>query len=381
MATKEYKVFGMHCEKCSGELEKELNQRQKSNPIRLDYQNGTIEVPEDLDLLDLQRRLSFEKIFIVTDEGRKRWEEEHEHDDHDGHSHSHDFSGHSSTWRIGLVFALNLVFSIIEFIAGTLFNSAAILADAVHDLGDALSIGLAWVFQRISDNHPNSKHTFGYQRFSLLGALITSIVLVVGSILMLFHAVPLLFDPQVVNYDGMFWLAIFAILANGFSAWLLNRGQSINEGLLSVHVLEDLFGWVAVLIVSIVLQFTDWYFLDPLISVGIASWILYQTVPQFIEIIEIFLNAVPDQDMYADVKKQVEELAGINGISHLHIWSIDGEENAMTVTISTSHEKQEDVERIKAQMRDIILPYDITHSTIEVVYDPDQDLTGTHMKG
>lgn len=372
----------MHCEECSGELENHLNQGKDSKNIQLDYHNSIIKVSENVNIPDLQRRLSFEKIFIMTDESQKNREEiqKNDHDSSHSHDHSHDFSSGSSTWRIGLVFTLNLVFSIIEFIAGSLFNSAAILADAVHDLGDALSIGLAWVFQKVSDNHPNSKHTFGYQRFSLLGALITSIVLVVGSILMLFHAVPLLFNPQVVNYDGMFWLAIFAILANGFSAWLLSRGQSLNEGLLSVHVLEDLFGWIAVLIVSIVLQFTDWYFLDPLISVGIASWILYQTVPQFINIIEIFLNAVPDQDMYYNVQRQLEVLSGINGISHLHIWSIDGEENAMTVTISTSHEKQENIEKIKSQMRDIILPYHITHSTIEVVYDPDHDLTKPHMK-
>lgn len=379
---KEYKLFGMHCEKCSGELENFLNEGKKPEDIRLDYHNSTLKVSENVDLPELQRKLSFEKIFIITDEGQKKLtERDHTEEDHEeGHSHSHDFSDQSSTWRIGLVFGLNLIFSIIEFIAGSLFNSAAILSDAVHDLGDALSIGLAWFFQKVSDNHPDPKHTFGYQRFSLLGALITSIVLVVGAIIMLFHAVPLLFEPQVVNYDGMFWLALFAIVANGLSAWMLSRGKSLNEGLLSVHVLEDLFGWIAVLVISIILQFTDWYFLDPLVSVGIAAWILYRTLPEFINIIEIFLNAVPDKEMYSDVKKQITEMSGINGISHLHIWSIDGEENAMTVTISTSYEKQKNIEKLKVQIRDIILPYDITHSTIEVVYDPDQDLTQTYMK-
>ena len=163
-------------------------------------------------------------------------EEAHDHShDHHGHSHDHnhghdvDFSsGDKASRNMKTVFFINIIFSALEFFFGVLFNSAAILSDAVHDLGDAISIGLAWFFQKISTREANEEYSFGHQRFSSLGALITGTVLLVGSAILIINTVPQLFNPQPVNYEGMFWLAIFAIAANGYSAWLISKGSSAN---------------------------------------------------------------------------------------------------------------------------------------------------------
>lgn len=270
---------------------------------------------------------------------------------------------------------MNAIFAIIEFIFGGLFNSTAILTDAVHDTGDALSVGLAWFFQKISTKEANEKYTFGHQRFSLLGALITSVVLLGGSIVLLFHVLPELFNPEPVHYRGMFWLAIFAICSKLFCMWLMSRGTSKNESLLNLHMLEDLLGWCGVLLVSILVRYTSWYILDPLLSVAIASFIIYKTWPLFVETVEIFLNATPKEVNHEEIEEKIRNISGVQALSHLHVWSIDGEENALTVTVSLNSEYAQQQEEIKRAIRKVVEPYQMTHTTIEIVVDKENILS------
>ena len=172
------------------------------------------------------------------------------------HNHAHNDNNDSSS-RIGWVFFLNVGFTIIEFIGGWLTNSTAIMADAVHDLGDSLSIGLAWLLNKISAKHANDTYSYGYQRFSLLGALINGVVLISGSIWVLSEALPRLSNPEMPDAQGMILLSIFGVAVNGFAAYKLSRGKSLNERVLNWHLLEDVLGWIAVLIVAIVLLFVE----------------------------------------------------------------------------------------------------------------------------
>lgn len=169
-------------------------------------------------------------------------------------SHNHDHNNGSAE-RISIAFFLNFAFTIIEFIGGLLTNSTAIMADAVHDLGDTLSIGLAWLLSKISSKHPDDAYTYGYYRFSLLGALVNGVVLVVGSIWVLSQALPRLFVPEMPHAEGMFWLAILGVSVNGYAAWKLSKGNTLNERILNWHLLEDVLGWVSVLVVSFLLLF------------------------------------------------------------------------------------------------------------------------------
>jgi cation diffusion facilitator family transporter len=197
------------------------------------------------------------------------------------------------------------------------------------------------------------------------------VVLIIGGILIIIHTIPEFLNPQPVNHQGVFWVAVGAIIINGFSVWLMSRGKSANEKLLNIHLFEDLFGWLAVLLMSIILNYTNWYILDPLLSIAIALWILYVTLPEFLRISKIFLQAVPDNINLKKLHDEIEAIDYVQVISHFHIWSTDGQQHMMTLTATTGSNSKEIQENIKQHIRHIVLKYDISHITIEILYDPD----------
>lgn len=367
-----YQLVGIRNQDHANKLFNQIKQLPNKEQIHLNEEELEIEVEDITCYENLQRLLSYEKVGLKSLDYH---EHEHQHSQEHNHSHDHshdvDFtSGSQAVRNMMLVFGINIVFSVLEAIFGLLFNSASILADAVHDFGDALSIGLAWFFQKISLKGSDSTFSYGYKRYSLLGALITSVVLLVGSAVMIIHSGEKLMNPEPVNYQGMLILAIFAIIANGVSAWIISKGSSHNESILSLHLLEDVLGWIGVLVVSVVLHFTDWYFLDPLLSIGIALFILYKTIPEFMKVVRLFLQAVPDNIDSKKLREEIQNIDNINGLSHFHLWSLDGEAHMMSMTISTTSDSVQTHEQIKNEVRHILSENDIAHSNIEIVYDP-----------
>lgn len=367
-----YQLVGIRNQDHANKLFNQIKQLPNKEQIHLNEEDLEIEVEDITCYENLQRLLSYEKVGLKSLDYH---EHEHHHSQEHNHSHNHshdvDFtSGSQAARNMMIVFGINIVFSLLEAIFGFIFNSASILADAVHDFGDALSIGLAWFFQKISLKGSDSTFSYGYKRYSLLGALITSVVLLVGSAVMIIHSGEKLMNPEPVNYQGMLILAIFAIIANGVSAWIISKGSSHNESILSLHLLEDVLGWVGVLVVSVVLHFTDWYFLDPLLSIGIALFILYKTIPEFMKVVRLFLQAVPDNIDSKKLREEIQNIDNINGLSHFHLWSLDGEAHMMSMTISTTSDSVQTHEQIKNEVRHILSENDIAHSNIEIVYDP-----------
>ena len=232
-----------------------------------------------------------------------------------------------SSRNMTIAFLLNFSFAIIEFIFGLLFNSSAVLADAVHDLGDALAIGLSACLETISNRQEDKRYTLGYKRFSLLGAMLTALILLTGSVMMLLENIPRLLSPQPVNYQGMLWLGVIAILINLLASLIVRTGQTKNEAILTLHFLEDILGWLAVILVAGVLYVTDWYFLDPLLSLLISSFILWKAIPRFWSTLKIFLDAVPEGVETAELEKELVALANVKSVNQLSIWSMDGLEN------------------------------------------------------
>ena len=229
-----------------------------------------------------------------------------------------------SSKNMTIAFLLNFSFAIIEFIFGLLFHSSAVLADAIHDTGDALAIGLSTFFEKISTRKEDRNYTLGYKRYSLLGALLTSVILLVGSTLVIVENIPKLFAPEKVNYDGMLVLGIFAIVVNTAASRVVSHGHSHNESILSLHFLEDILGWVAVVVVSLILRFTDWYFLDPLLSLVIAGFILSKALPKFWENIQIFLDHVPSDVDLSQLYQEIAALENVRAITQLNVWTTDG---------------------------------------------------------
>lgn len=360
-----YQLSGLHCKSCAKELEDKINEQQEGKYVEVDYENSQLKLSERTNERKLKKVLNFEKVLYST-EANPADDPRHGSDsDHHHHHHSHDLSSRNTR----IVFFLNAVFAVIEFIFGGLFSSRAIISDAIHDTGDALSIGLAWIFQKMSTREANQRFTFGYQRFSLLGAVITSVVLIVGSFFIILESIPSVFNPTPVYYQGMFFLAVFAIAVKLYCMRLMSEGETQNEKMLNLHMLEDVFGWVAVLVVSIVLFFTDWYILDPLLSIGIGIYILYEAIPMFIDTIHIFLEASPSDIDLEKLENQILSIETVNDLSHLHVWSFDGEENVLTVTILTSSEDSAVHGKIRDEIRQILFPHHITHSTIEIIVD------------
>ena len=260
----------------------------------------------------------------------------HSHHHSDGHSHSH---GHhhvhvdpnASSQRIAWAFFLNFTFTIIEFVGGILTNSTAIMADAIHDLGDSLSIGFAWILSKLSGKDANDKYSYGYQRLSLFGALINGVVLLIGSAWILNESIPRLFAPEMPDSTGMFWIALLGVSVNGYAAYKLSAGKSLNERVLNWHLIEDVMGWVAVLIVAIVLHFVEWPILDPLLSIAFTLFIVFNVYRTLKETISLFLQAVPDKAMHSTVKAKLLAMEQVEDLHHLHIWSLDGEKHVLTV--------------------------------------------------
>jgi cobalt-zinc-cadmium efflux system protein len=282
------------------------------------------------------------------------------------HSHSHAPSSDNASNRIGWAFFLNVVFTIIEFIGGWLTNSTAIMADAVHDLGDSLSIGTAWGLNKLGDKEANNTFSYGYKRFSLLGALINGLVLITGSVWILFEAIPRLSNPEMPQVEGMLLLSIFGITVNGFAAYKLSGGTTLNEKILNWHLLEDVLGWVAVLIVSIVLMFKPWPILDPILSIGFTLFILFNVVRNLKETLLLFLQATPDKKQLDEVRNILLDSGNVDDIHHFHIWSLDGEHNVMTAHVQLKQDiSLQNMTALKETFRKALAKFDFVHTTIE----------------
>ena len=270
-----------------------------------------------------------------------------------------------------MAFLLNLSFAIVEFIAGGIFGSSAVLADSVHDLGDALAIGLSAFLEKISNRQEDSRYTLGYKRFSLLGALVTAVILMTGSGMVVLENVSKLFHPQPVNDEGLLWLGIIAISVNVLASLVIRKGQTKNESILSLHFLEDTLGWLAVILMAIVLRFTDWYILDPLLSLAISFFILSKAIPRFWSTLKIFLDAVPEGVDINQVKNDLEQLDNVASINQLNLWTMDGLEKNAIVHVCLDHVKYMEV--CKESIRDLLKESGFQNVTIEV----DEDLA-TH---
>lgn len=273
---------------------------------------------------------------------------------------------HKSTKNIKLAFMINLLFSIGELIGGFLINSVAIMSDAIHDLGDAIALGISWFLQNFSNKEGDEKFSFGYKRFSLLGALINAAVLIAGSIYIFTQAIPLLFNPEHSNAQGMIWFAVVGVLLNGYAAFKLHKGKSVNEGVLSWHMLEDVLGWVAVLIVGIVLLFKDIHILDPILSLAIALFILVNVVRNLTKTMKILLEGVPEGIDIEEIQAKIEKIPGVLSVGDLNIWSIDGEENALNLHLSVEGDNLADSAAIKEKVRKATSDLRIVHSAIEL---------------
>lgn len=278
------------------------------------------------------------------------------------HNHKHN----DSSTNLLIAFLINFVFTIIEIIGGLYTNSIAILSDAVHDLGDSISLGMSAFLERVSKKAPDEKYSFGYQRFSLLGALISSLVLIGGTVFILTETIPRLINPETVDVKGMLLFSILGIVFNGFAYYKTHSGSSMNEKTISLHLLEDLFGWVAILIGSIILLFVNWFILDALMSIMISIFIMYHVFRNIKEIFGILLQGVPKNVDIGKIRNDLEKITGILKAYHIHAWTLSDEKLMMSINIIVAESSSmKEIAEIKKHVREYLRVYKIQHLTIE----------------
>ena len=282
-------------------------------------------------------------------------------------AHNHDHSHGSTKEGIRTAFFLNIVFALAEIAGGLWTNSVAILSDAVHDLGDSLSLGFAWYMERKSGQPRDSQYSYGYRRFSVLGALINSLILIGGAIFVLSEAIPRLTSPQATYAPGMIVFGVAGIVINGIAVLRLRGRSSLNAAVVMWHLLEDVLGAAAILIVSILLLFTDWYILDPILSILITGLILYNVIRNLRSTLRVFLQAVPESLEIGHVEDELLKLEGVRDIHHTHIWTLDGEHHVLTThAVVDDSADLDSITSLKARVRAKASELGLWHTTVEV---------------
>ena len=264
--------------------------------------------------------------------------------------------------NILIAFLLNLSFSVLEFFGGLFTNSVAILSDSVHDLGDALSVGLSYILERKSKKGVDARHTYGYVRYSVLGSVVTASILVVSSILIIISSISRIITPTSVDYSGMIVFAIIGIILNSIASFVTHDKGSLNQESINLHMLEDVLGWIVVLIGAIVMNFTDISIIDPIMSIGVAIFILFGAFKNLHKIVDIFLEKTPKNIDLTAIEQSLLALDGVLDVHHIHARSIDGYNNYATLHVVVSKYSHE----LKVKIKHTLQHQNIKHSTIEL---------------
>ncbi len=264
--------------------------------------------------------------------------------------------------NILVAFILNLAFSVFEFIGGIFTGSVAIISDAVHDIGDAASIGASFFLEKKSKRQPDDKYTYGYARYSVIGGVITTIILLFGSAVVIYNAILRIINPTEINYNGMIIFAVIGVAVNFLAALFTRHGDSLNQKAVNLHMLEDVLGWVVVLIGAIVMRFTDLYIIDPIMSIGVALFIFVSAFKSLKEITDIFLEKLPSGIDLEEIKLHICKLKGVTNVHHIHVWSLDGHNNYATMHIVAKG----DSHTVKKLVREELKEHGISHATLEI---------------
>ena len=237
--------------------------------------------------------------------------------------------------NILIAFILNLSFSLFEFIGGIFTGSVAITSDAVHDIGDAASICISYFLEKKSKKQPDEKHTYGYARYSVIGGFITTLILLIGSVVMIYNAINRIIDPSEINYNGMIVFAVVGVIVNFCAAFFTREGDSLNQKAVNLHMLEDVLGWVVVLVGAVVMRFTNFALIDPIMSIGVSLFIFINAIKNLKEVADLFLEKTPHNIDVTEIKEHIAEIDGIIDVHHIHVWSLDMHNNFATMHIVT----------------------------------------------
>ncbi len=264
--------------------------------------------------------------------------------------------------KILVAFILNFMFSIFEFVGGAITGSVAILSDSVHDMGDAAAIGASYLLEKRSLRQPDKTHTYGYARYSVVGSLISTVILICGSVTVIYNAILRIINPVEINKNGMLVFAVVGLVVNFGAAWFTREGETLNQRAVNLHMLEDVLGWAVVLIGAVVIKFTDFYIIDPIMSICVAAFILINALMHLKEALDLFVERTPHGIDLDELTHHLLGIEGVKGVHHIHLWSMDGSNNYATMHIVTDEMGGE----IKSKIREELREHGICHATLEL---------------
>ena len=264
--------------------------------------------------------------------------------------------------NILIAFILNFAFSIFEFFGGLYTGSVAIISDALHDIGDAASIGLSFFLEKKSKRQPDENYTYGYIRYSVLGSIITTLILLIGSVFVIYNAIGRIISPTEIKYNEMIVFAIVGAAVNLCAAFFTKEGDSLNQKAVNLHMIEDVLGWLVVLVGAVVMKFTDFSIIDPIMSICVAIFIIINAAKNLKEIVDIFLEKTPDNIDIYEIKEHIEHIDDVIEVHHIHIWTMDGYNNYATMHVVTNGDAHE----IKHKIREELEEHGICHVTLEL---------------
>ncbi|MBQ9768183.1 MAG: cation transporter [Lachnospiraceae bacterium] len=276
-----------------------------------------------------------------------------------------------SEHRILLAFLLNLIFSFVEVWGSIVTGSVTIFSDAIHDFGDCVALGIAWRMEKISKKAANEKYQFGYRRFSVLAGLINNLILLAGGVIIIVTSVQRVLCPREIDGAEMLMFAVFGILMNGAAMLLTAKGKNINEKTISIHMLEDVLTWVAVLLVGGVMCFFELPVLDSVLSVGMTAVIFVGVAKNLKRIFAVLAVKSPlSAECYLRLKK---DLAGCeNGmlVEELRIFSMDGEDRLAEVCLLLDTDRSaEEQTLLMKRAKECCEAYGICQTIVQMRYE------------
>ena len=295
-------------------------------------------------------------------------QDHHDHNDHTlGHHHAHGHHAHSTIKNLKVAFFLNFGFALLEIIGGLWTGSVAILSDAIHDLGDALALLLSIGFEKVANKRATSRFSYGFRRFSLLSALLTNAFLIAVTSVVIAQAIPRLLHPTRPKAEGMIFFALLGICVNGYAAWRLIRGNTMNEKVASWHLLEDVLGWVTVLLGACIMLFFDLPIIDPILSLIFSLFILWNVGRNLKQTIHLFLQGIPHGFDLPLLRSEIESLPGVIGTHDAHLWSLDGESHVLTIHVVVEAAiPMSEIQNLKNTIRGLCSKRGKIHVTVEV---------------
>ena len=270
--------------------------------------------------------------------------------------------------NILIAFILNLGFSLFEFIGGICTNSVAIISDSIHDIGDAISIGISYFLEKKSRKQPDKTYTYGYLRYSVIGSIITTLILLVGSVFVVANAINRIFNPREIHYNGMIIFAVIGVAVNFLAAYFTRHGDSLNQKAVNLHMLEDVLGWMVVLIGAVIMRFTDFKLIDPILSICVAIYIFAHAFTHLKEALDLFLVKTPHGIDIDEINQHLAKLDAVLDVHHIHIWSMDGNSHYATMHIVTNGNPAEVKKAVKEEMHN----HGIIHTTVEIESENEQ---------